>query len=262
MKKCTTKVMFVAWLFALPIFFLPQHYAMAGDLSFLSFDSKEMISFDLSFKQYMTSYKIFIEKEKGLKSLSNASKKWDALIVKANQLSADEATIGRMIVIKGLLIQTRGLANQGRFDESVELSTPIRTELYALHDALNMLTPEDYMIFFHNGVIHRAEPLIAEGRYLELEMLIPLIEDTVVKFKTPPKGASNVKMYNKRYGIFAKKVKTYTSAIKQINKYVDPEYGGYMLSKKIEDAHTTVVKKYGPIYLSFPDGMVWPKKKK
>ncbi len=69
-------------------------------------------------------------------------------------------------------------------------------------------------------------------------------------------------MYNKRYGIFAKKVKTYTSAIKQINKYVDPEYGGYMLSKKIEDAHTTVVKKYGPIYLSFPDGMVWPKKKK
>lgn len=262
MKKCTTKMMLVVWLFALPIFFLPQHYAMAGDLSFLSFDSKEMIDFDLSFKQYIASYKKFMEKEKGLKSLADANNKWDGLISTATNKGADEGALGRMTAIKGLLIQAQGLARQERFDEAKELSIPIRSELYALHDALNMLTSEDYMIFFHNGVMHRAEPLIAEGRYLELEMLIPLIEDTVAKFKTPPKGVSNVKMYNKRYGILVKKVKAYTSAIKQVNKYVDPEYGSYMLRKKIEDAHIVAHKKFGATYLSFPEGMVWPKKKK
>ncbi len=221
-----------------------------------------MISFDLSFKQYIASYKMFMEKEKGLKALVSAIDKWDTLMAKVVQQEPDEATLGKMTVIKGLLIQAKGLARQERFDEAKELSIPIRSELYALHDALDMLTPEDYMIFFHNGVMHRAEPLVAEGRYLELELLIPLIEDTVAKFKSPPKGATNVEMYNKRYGVLVKKVQAYIAAIRQINKYVDPEYGGYMLSKKIEAAHNIAHKKFGTTYLSFPDGMIWPKKKK
>jgi hypothetical protein len=248
-------------LFMFPLVF-PLHIASAQDLTFLSFQNPEMISFDLLFKQYMASYKIFIEKDKGLKALSQSISKWNALSAKAKNQGADEKVLGRMTAIKGLLIQTQGLARQGRFNEATELSTPIRTELYELHRGLDMLTAEDHMIFFHNGVIHRAEPLIEEGRYLELQMLIPLIEETVARFKTPPKGATNLKQYNMRYGKLAKNVKVYTSVIRQINKYVDPEYGGYMLSTKIADTHLKVTKSYGAIYLSFPKGMVWPKKRK
>ena len=143
-----------------------------------------------------------------------------------------------------------------------EISIPLRSELYELHREFNMLTAEDHMIFFHNGVIHRAEPLIEEGRYPELKLLIPLIENTMAKFKTPPKGATNVKQYNKRYKTFLKMVKEYISAIRQANEYVDPEYGAFMIEKKIGDAHIKAHKKFSAIYLSFPEGMVWPKKKK
>lgn len=254
--------MIAVWLFILSIFFPHQHNAMAGDVSFLSFDSKEMISFDLSFKQYIASYKMYMEKDNGLKSLAAAIDKWDALIAKVVRQGTDEAILGRMTAIKGLLLQAQGLAHQGRFDEAKELSIPVRSELYALHDALEMLTPEDYMIFFHNGVMHRDEPLITERRYLELELLIPLIEDTVARFKSPPKGVADVEMYNKRYNVLVTKVQEYIAAIRQVNRYVDPEYGSYMLSKKIETAHNIAHKKFGAVYLSFPDGMIWPKKKK
>ena len=262
MKQCNMKMMLAVWFFIVSIFFTPRHNAMAGDVSFLSFDSKEMISFDLSFKQYIASYKIFMEKEKGLTALASAIDKWDTLTAKVVRQGADKAIVGRMTAIKGLLLQAKGLARQERFDEAKELSIPIRSELYALHDTLNMLTAEDYMIFFHNGVMHRAEPLITDRRYLELELLIPLIEDTVARFKSPPKGVTDVEMYNKRYSVLVKKVQAYIAAIKQVNRYVDPEYGGYMLHKKIESAHNIAHKKFGAVYLSFPDGMIWPKKKK
>ena len=207
-------------------------------------------------------YKMFVEKEKGLRSLAAAIDKWDALTAKVVRQGTDEAILGRMTVIKGLLLQAQGLARQGRFDEAKELSIPVRSELYALHDALGMLTSEDYMIFFHNGVMHRAEPLVAERRYLELELLIPLVEDTVARFKSPPGGVADVEMYNRRYNVLVKKVQAYIAAIRQVNRYVDPEYGAYMLSKKIEAAHNSAHKKFGAVYLSFPDGMIWPKKKK
>lgn len=259
MKKRSIQFMVTAWLLALPVLFSPG-YTQAGDLSFLSLDNEEMISFDLSFKQYMASYKgMFVEKEKGLKSLTAAVNKIEVMAGKAETQGADAVTLGRLAVIKGLLLQAQGLALQDRFDEAAEISTPIRAEIYELHKALSMLTVEDHMIFFHNGVMHRAEPLISEGRYLELAMLIPFIEDALAKFKNPPKGATNVKLYSKRYEMLAKKVKAYTSLIKEMNNYVDPEYGNYMLSNKMEKAHTTMNKKFGALYLSFPKGMVWPK---
>ena len=249
------------WLLAVPLILL-VHTASAGDMSFLSFDSPEMIAFDFSFKQYIASYKKFVEKEKGLRALDKAISQWNTLSAKAEKQSAGEGVFGRMTVVRGLLLQAQGLARQDRLDEAGELSVPIRSEIYEMHKALNMLTAEDYMIFFHNGVMHRAEPLIKEGRYLELKMLIPLIEETVNKFKNPPKSATDVKQYNKRYGSIIEMVNAFITAIRQVNEHVDPEYGAYMLGKKIENAYNDVHKKFGALYLSFPESMVWPKKKK
>ena len=259
MKKQSVALMIMGWLLSLPLLFSPG-YSVAADLSFLSYDSQDMIGFDLPFKQYIASYKIFIEKEKGLESLAEAMSKWEAIFAKAKKQGADEAILGRMSVVKGLLLQAQGLAVQGRCDEALELSVPLRSEIFELHRALNMLTSEDYMIFFHNGVMHRAEPLIEERRYLELEMLIPLIEDTVTKFKNPPKGVTDVEQYNKRYEALMEQVKAYIDTIRQVNNSIDPEYGAYMLAKRLEDAHAQAHKKFGAVYLSFPEGMIWPKK--
>lgn len=253
------KFLVVAWMLALPILFLPG-YSTAGDLAFLSFDNEEMISFNLSLKQYMASFKgEYMEKEKGFKSIVGAVSKLEVMIGKAKKQTTDVAVLGRLCTIKGLLLQAKGLAAQGRLDESNEISVPIRTELYELHRAIGMLTEEDYMIFFHNGVLHRAEPLVAEGRYLELQMMIPALEGTVAKFKNPPKSVTNVEQYSKRYGMLVKMVKAYTTTIREMTAYVDPQYGALMLTTKIEDAHTMANKKFGALYLSFPEGMVWPK---
>ena len=259
MKKRSMQFVIMAWLLALPVLVLPGN-SSAGDLSFLSFENEEMISFDLSLKQYMASFKgMYMEKERGLESIGAAINKLDAMVANAENQSAGPGVVGRLGAIKGMLIQAQGLAVQDRFDEANECAVPIRTELYELHRALDMLTTEDHMIFFHNGVIHRTDPLIAEGRYLELEMMIPFIEGALAKFKDAPKGVTNVKQYNKRYGMLAKQIKSYTATIRELNDYVDPEYGGFLLESMIDDAQGIMNKKYGALYLSFPDGMVWPK---
>jgi hypothetical protein len=241
--------------------FCSSVYAQDADLSFLSFEHEAMIDFDLPFKQYIAAYKKFIEKEKGLTALGGAMSKWNKLYARAEKQGAGAGILGRMDVIRGLLVQAHGLAVQDRCDEAKELSIPIRTELFELHRVLNMLTAEDYMIYLHNGVFHRAEPLIAEERYAELEMLIPRIEATVARFKSPPKGAQDTGEYAKRYGVLMTKVQAYINIIRKVNTYVDPEYGAYMLHKELEDAHTAAHKKFGAVYLSFPEGMVWPKNK-
>lgn len=232
----------------------------AADLAFLSFDSQDTQVFNLAFKQYIASYKNSkdLNQEKGVKAIAKANAEFDALMAKAQKQGADEATMGRMTAAKGLLIQAQGLIHQGRGEEAKELSVPIRTELYELHRGLGILSVEDAMIMFHNGMMHRAEPLIEGGRFMELEMLLPRIEQTAAQFKTPPKGATA--NYQELYGVFQKKLAAYGEAIKQLNSYVDPEYGAFMLKGNIEEAHNTAHSAFGKLYLSFPEGVGWGKK--
>jgi len=164
--------------------------------------------------------------------------------------------------VRGMLMQARGLARQDRCEEARELSIPIRSELYELHRGLDMLTAEDHMIYMHNGVFHRAEPLIAQHRYAELAMLVPTIKATLARFATPPPTVSDQQDYQKRYQALRQAVEQYIKTIGRVTTYVDPEYGGPMLQRELEHAHTTAHKKFGAVYLSFPKGMVWPKHRK
>ena len=191
--------------------------------------------------------------------LKKAINNWNKIILKCKHNNANPNIIGRMQVIKGLLLQAMGLAKQDRLEESKEISVPIRSELFELHRSLNILSSEDYMIYFHNGIMHRAEPLIFQKRYKELEMLIPFIKETIKKFKSPPKAVINKLKYFKKYNLLLKKVNNYIKTIIEINKYVDPEYGNFMLNKKIEKIHNETHKAFGNLYLSFPDGVMWPK---
>ena len=243
------------------LIFLPSGLAKAADLSFLSFESPEMINFDLSFKQYFASYKQDIEEEKGQAMLAEAREKWAVIYEKARGQGAGDVVLGRMSVIQGLLVQAQGLAGQGRFDEAGELSVPLRSEIFELHRALNMLTSEDFMIYFHNGVMHRAEPLIKQKRYMELALLIPRIQNMVFKFKEPPGSVTDLQQYRQRYDVLLKKVMVYIDTIRLVNEYVDQEYASYMLSKQLEEAHAQAHAAFGALYLSFPEGMVWPKNK-
>jgi len=232
-----------------------------AELDFLSFAAPSMTKFNLPFKQYIASYKVFVEKDKGIAAITRAMSAWNTLMAQARTAGADESVLGRMEAVRGMLVQAHGLARQNRYEEARELSIPIRSELYELHRSLDMLTGEDYMIYMHNGVFHRAEPLIAGQRYAELEMLVPRIKATLARFSTPPVTVGDPADYKKRYQRLTKAVGNYLEKISQANTYVDPEYGGHVLQRELEQAHVAAHKKFGAVYLSFPAGMVWPKKR-
>lgn len=254
------KLVLWVWLVIFPCFLLPG-YSAAGDLSFLSFESKEIVPFNLAFKQYIAAFKSSRElnQEKGTMAIAKAIDEFSALIAKAEKEGANAAILGRMVSTKGLLIQAQGLIRQGRGEEGKELSIPIRSELYELHRSLGFLTAEDAMIMFHNGLMHRAEPLIEQGRSFELAMLWPRVEKNVAQFKTPHQGVPNTAQYEQMYGNFIKLVAQYGEAVKQLNEYVDPEYGAFMLKSNVEGLHNDAHSAFDKLYLSFPEGVGWKK---
>jgi hypothetical protein len=243
------------------VFLMTPGQGRGAELGFLAFDAPEMVGFDLPFKQYIASYKVFVEQDKGLAALDRSMSAWETLMSRARKAGADESVLGRMEVVRGMLLQARGLARQNRCEEARELSIPIRSELYELHRGLDMLTAEDYMIYMHNGVFHRAEPLIAGKRYTELELLVPRIKATLARFATPPASVRDTRDYQQRYRALCQAVQHYVETIGRVATYVDPEYGGPMLQRELEQAHVKAHKKFGAVYLSFPEGMVWPKKR-
>jgi len=262
MKNLLMRALYIAFTLSLSLsLLLVPGQGRAEGLDFLSFTGPEMARFDLAFKQYIASYKVFVEQDKGLAALDRAITDWDDLFARARRDGAGESVLGRMEVVQGMLVQARGLARQHRCEEARELSIPIRSELYELHRGLDMLTAEDYMIYMHNGVFHRAEPLIAQKRYAELEMLVPRIKATLARFETPPSTVRDPEEYQRRYQALAKAVEKYIGTIGRVVTYVDPEYGASMLQRELEQAHTRAHKKFGALYLSFPEGMVWPKKR-
>lgn len=260
MRKLRVSWMLVAWVLVVLGTFLPGH-AVAEDLSFLSFESKEMTPFNVAFKQYIAAYKSSkdLDQEKGTKGIAKAIEEFSALMSKAEKGSANDAVLGRMTAAKGLLVQAQGLIRQGRGEEGKELSIPIRSELYELHRILGLLSSEDAMIMFHNGLMHRAEPLIEQGRYAELQMLMPRVEKNVAQFKTPPKGVSNPEQYAQMYAALVKNIAKYNEAVRQLNEYVEPEYGAFMLKMNIDSAHGDAHSAFGKLYLSFPDGVGFKK---
>lgn len=251
--------------FAIPLVaagaFQPISDAHAGDLSFLSFESKEMIPFNVAFKQYIAAFKSSkdLDQEKGTKAIAKAIEEFSALTGRAEKEGAGDAVLGRMTAAKGLMVQAQGLIRQRRGEEGKELSIPIRSELYELHRTLGQLSAEDAMIMFHNGLMHRAEPLIEQGRYVELEMLMPRVEKNVAQFNKPPAGVSNPQQYAQMYGTLLKNLTAYNEAVKQLNGYVEPEYGAFMLKTNIGSAHADAHSAFGKLYLSFPDGVGWKK---
>lgn len=250
----------VAWVLAGPGMLMAGG-AAAADLSFLSFESKDINAFNLAFKQYIAAFKSAkeLDQDKGTKAIAKAIDEFSALIARAEKEGADHAVLGRMVATKGLLIQAQGLIRQGRGEEGKELSIPIRSELYELHRMLGQLSAEDAMIMYHNGLMHRAEPLIEQGRYAELEMLMPRIDKNVAQFKTPPKGVTNTEQYAQMYATLTKKMTEYNEAVKQLNYYVDPEYGAFMLKTNAQGIHGDAHSAFGKLYLSFPDGVGWKK---
>lgn len=260
MKSLRISWLLVVFMLAIPGLAVPVN-SVAADLAFLSFESKEINAFNLAFKQYIAAFKSSkeLDQEKGTKAIAKAVEEYSVLISKAEKQGADAAVLGRMNATKGLLIQAQGLIQQGRGEEGKELSIPIRSELYELHRGLGLLSAEDAMVMFHNGLMHRAEPLIEQGRYAELEMLFPRIQQNVAQFKTPPQGVGNPEQYAQMYGALLKKIAQYGEAIKQLNYYVDPEYGAFMLKMHIEEIHNDAHSAFGKLYLSFPDGVGWKK---
>ncbi len=235
----------------LAAFFTLPVVVPAGPPSSLSFDHPRMIDFDLSFKGYIKALKGKPNEKEALAALGAASRKWEALA--GSVPSGGQRLRARMQAVRALLLLAESRLRMGQPSEALELSVPIRSELYLLHEEADTLTPEDRMIYFHNGLLHRAEPLIAEGRYAELEALIPRMEETLAGFETPPKGVGDAEAeYRGRYRALKEAFRAYAATIREVNRYVDPEFGAAMLRRRLEEAQLEVHRRLGALYLGFP----------
>ncbi len=141
---------------------------------------------------------------------------------------------------------------QGGCEEAREISVPIRSEIYLIHKENKMLAAEDYMIFFHNALIHRAEPLVQQGRYVELKSLSLRMRETVVMFRQCPDSADSRK-YDSQYKDFIKALDHYAAVLEKADNYIDPEFGKERLKRMVSEALHKLHKKFQALYLGFPD---------
>ena len=228
----------------------------AQNLSLLAAGSPEMSHFDGLFKEYLVSLKKNPERDRALKAVTGAIASFDGIV---SQVSTDHDGLrGRLTAIQSLLSLAKARILQNQLEEALELTVAIRTELYLLHEENHQLSSYDHMIRFHNGILHRLEPLVDEERYLEMELMIPAILAVLEKFSTPPVDAVP-EVYENHYNQLEKAVREYITVIKETNDYVDPENGAMMLQENLHDAHLKTHKHFGLLWLTFPDSTLWPK---
>ena len=228
----------------------------AQNLSLLAAGSPEMSRFDGFFKEYLVSLKKNPERDRALKAVNGAIISFDEIV---SLVSADHDRLrGRLTAIRSLLSLARARILQNRLEEALELSVAIRTELYLLHEENEQLSSYDHMIRFHNGILHRLEPLVDGERYLEMEILIPDIQAVLEKFRTPPADAVP-EVYEKHYRQLENAVREYITVIRETNDYVDPENGAMMLKETLLEAHHKTHQHFGLLWLTFPDSTLWPK---
>ena len=228
----------------------------AQNLSLLAAGNREMSHFDGFFKEYLVSLKKNPERDRALKAVTGAIASFDEIV---SQVSADHDGLwGRLTAIQSLLSLAKARILQNQLEAALELSVAIRTELYLLHEENHQLSSYDHMIRFHNGILHRLEPLVDEKRYLEMELLIPDILAVLEKFRTPPADAVP-EVYENHYNQLEKAVREYITVIKETNDYVDPENGAMMLQENLHDAHQKTYKHFALLWLTFPDSTLWPK---
>ncbi len=239
-----------AWVLFLAVILSPLS-SRAGEPAFLSFDHPRMVDFDLSFKRYIKALKGKPDAAKSLAALETAEAKWNALADRIPK--GAERVRARAEAVRAMLLLAEARLRLDETGEALELSVPIRSEIYLLHEETGTLTAEDRMIYFHNGLLHRAEPLIAAGRYAELEALIPRMEKAAAGFEKPPAGVGDGKEeYRLRYHALREALSAYAAAIREANRYVDPEFGSAMLRRRLEGAQRAVHQRFGALYLGFP----------
>lgn len=224
-----------------------------GPQSILSFDSKEMIEFNRPFKQIMVFTRKKANKENALKYTREAMKKWEEVMDKT-QVS-DGAVKGKLMAIKAYFLLTEARLMSSQIVEAGELTLRIRTELFVLHKDLNMLNSEDWMIAYHNGVMHKADKYIKSENYRLLKMLIPELKQVVANMEAIPKGESNPESYKKRYAELVKKNDAFINAIEYVESYIDPEGMVIEHNLLIEDAWNSAHGQFAKLYLGFPAGV-------
>jgi hypothetical protein len=215
----------------------------------LCFGSVQMTDFNIFFKRYISALKGNINPDMALKAVSSARKSWGNMILKDSD--AERLTMARISAVDAMLALAAARIKLGGYEEAKEISVPVRSEIYLIHKENNMLTPEDHMIFFHNGLMHRAEPLVQQGRYIELKALSVRMKATAEKFRREPAN-SDSKKYNRQYKDFCMALDSYLAAVEKADNYVDPEFGREMLERKVSKALQMLHKKFGVLYLGFP----------
>ncbi len=228
----------------------PPRQDQADSMAYLAWDSAEMTAFARAFKAFIVHGCKTTQFELAQKDLSQATRIVDRLI---ERTGADRGRArARLRAIRGLIEVARARVALRDKRAACEVSVAIRSEWYLLHDELGLLGPEDHMIYFHNAIIHRLEPLIAARRYGEMERLLPRMERVLKSFESPPAGVADAAAYRQRYARLAAAVARFAEAVRAAGRYIDPENGALLVQGRVEDALAGVHKAFAPLYLGFP----------
>jgi len=226
-----------------------------SDADLFSFDSRQMVEFNRQFKCFISSVKKCPDQQAAAAYGSRAGRLWEA--VKAGALELDSRSAADADAISALLDLALARARQGEMAEALETTVRVRTELYLLHERLGLLGPEDHMIYFHNGILHRIEPMVEEARYLELALMIPDMKEAASRFVSPPPYADK-QLYSSRYQSFEMALDEFISQTRHACRYVDPEGGAIKLKLHMKDAFHKLHAAFGALYLGFPTGVPTP----
>ena len=222
----------------------------------ISFDSAEMAEFNRPFKSFIAAVKRCPDRQAALRFGAQMKRAWKVFEAKASS-GLDDRARADLAAVAALLHLAVARADQGEMGEALETTIRVRTELYLLHERLGLLSSEDHMIYFHNGILHRLEPMVQEGRFQELEQMLPRMEGSLRLFSVPPAYADE-SAYGKRYEVLKKAAQDFAAAARRAARYVDPEGGKALLKRAMLRAFNHLHSAFGALYLGFPSGVPSP----
>ena len=225
----------------------------------ISFESDLFQQFNVNFKMGLASLKYPTPRMEDSKMYFE-----EALVDLSNvQEAAPESAQGRLGLIEAGILTALSNIEIGDAAEAREDTVRIRSQMYLMHLEHDVITTEDYLILWHNGVSHRVDHMTHAMDYEELKWMKKSFMDKVLKkFKKVPYNADPAK-YHQAYRAYVETcVSPFYEALAAHNDpyaMVDPENAPTVLVPAIDETGAKLHSKFfGAIYLDSFYEVDWP----
>lgn len=246
-------------------FFCSQHAAAnQWAQETISFKSELFHEFNVNFKnglaslkyktpKYQATFDFFTDARSSLANVRAAAP--DTAYERLDAIDAE------IVAILGL-INPLGTPTPQKAAAARELTVEIRSLMYLMHLKHDVVTTEDYLIIWHNGVTHRVEHMIHEYQYEEMKWMKKSFTDEVLaKMRAVPYGADPVAYRESFRNYMDKCVYPFfdgLAAHEDPHAMVDPENAPMVSDPAVDGPGGMLHSPYfGAIYLKSFEGVEW-----